>query len=80
METGGGAADAGASSSSNHVDPEPQEAPQTGDEDEVAEVDPEGRYYRWASAADTSSSCYGWPGPWRPSILAACTAQSMTEW
>ncbi|WIA17815.1 hypothetical protein OEZ85_009324 [Tetradesmus obliquus] len=42
----GGAAGAGASS--NHVaDPDTNDAPHTGDEDEVAEVDPEGRYYRY---------------------------------
>eukprot|EP00882_Tetradesmus_deserticola_P004668 GHRQ01004918.1.p1 GENE.GHRQ01004918.1~~GHRQ01004918.1.p1 ORF type:complete len:156 (+),score=68.18 GHRQ01004918.1:369-836(+) len=42
----GATADAGASS--NHAaDPDLNDAPHTGDEDEVAEVDPEGRYYRY---------------------------------
>jgi len=54
----GGAAGAGASS--NHVaDPDTNDAPHTGDEDEVAEVDPEGRYYRCASGCCPNSSCYG---------------------
>jgi hypothetical protein len=54
----GGAADAGASS--NHAaDLEPNDAPHTGDEDEVAEVDPESRYYRYASGCCPNSSCYG---------------------
>lgn len=47
MADAGAAQEAATQPSSNHAaDADPSEPSHTGDEDEVAEKDPEGRYYR----------------------------------